>query len=137
MKNLSVLAIILCLIMCVSALSSCCCCFDFSNSVNVQETLPAEPSKGLEFTSNNDGTCYVSGIGTCEDTDVIIPNTSPEGDRVTSIGQEAFTFCNNITSITIPDSVTSIGYAAFYDCSGLTSIIIPNSVTSIMEEAFY
>ena len=30
---------------------------------------PPEPdhSEGLEFTSNGDGTCYVSGIGSCKD----------------------------------------------------------------------
>ena len=45
--------------------------------------------------------------------------------------------CNNLTSITIPNSVTSIGYNAFGYCSGLTSVTIPNSVTSIAEFAFY
>ena len=56
---------------------------------------------------------------------------------VTSIGDEAFSTCYGLTSITIPDSVTSIGYRAFSGCSGLTSITIPDSVTSIKTCAFY
>ena len=55
---------------------------------------------------------------------------------VTSIGDEAFYYCNGLTSVTIPNSVTSIGDEAFYGCIGLTSIVIPNSVTSIGFYAF-
>ena len=63
-------------------------------------------------------------------TSIEIPNS------VTSIGNYAFYYCTSLTSIEIPNSVTSIGYQAFYDCSSLTSIEIPNSVTSIGESAF-
>jgi len=56
---------------------------------------------------------------------------------VTSIGDYAFQYCSNLTSITIPNSVTSIGGGAFNRCTNLTSITIPNSVTSIGEDAFY
>ena len=85
-------------------------------------------SVGLEYRSNGDGTCYVSGIGSCTDTDVLIPTTSPEGDTVTSIGNSAFFYCENLTSITIPVGVTSIGDGAFCACHDLTSVIISNSV---------
>ncbi len=63
-------------------------------------------------------------------------NVIPTDGSVTSIGQVAFSRCDGLTSITIPNSVTSIGRYAFYDCSGLKSITIPNSVTSIGESAF-
>ena len=63
-------------------------------------------------------------------TSITIPNS------VTSIGDSAFWFCRDLTSITIPDSVTSIGSSAFEYCTSLTNITIPDSVTSIGKSAF-
>ena len=57
-------------------------------------------------------------------------------DGVTSIGNDAFTQCYGLRSVTIPSSITTIGRRAFSDCSSLTSINIPNSVTSIGDGAF-
>ena len=91
----------------------------------------------LEFTSNDDGTCYVSGIGSCTGTDIVVPSVSPDGDSVIGIGDSAFYDCKSLTSITIPSGVTSIGNHAFEDCTSLTSIEIPDSVTSIGDFAFY
>ena len=81
-------------------------------------------AKTAEVTKNDNG---YSG-------DVTFPETITVDNvvyNVTSIGRDAFSYCQGLTSITIPNSVTSIGYAAFYGCTGLTSITIPNSVTSI------
>ena len=50
---------------------------------------------------------------------------------VTTIGDNAFSDCNNLTSVTIPDSVTTIGDLAFWYCDNLASVNIPNSVTTI------
>ena len=58
-------------------------------------------------------------------------------DSVTSIGDRTFYVCSSLTSITIPDSVTSIGDEAFANCHGVTSITIPDSVTSIGYGVFY
>ena len=93
-------------------------------------------SEGLAFASNGNGTCYVAGIGSCKDTDIWIPPASPNGDIVTSIGEEAFYKCTSLTSVTIPDSVTSIDWRAFLCCTSLASITIPDSVTSIGWGAF-
>ena len=70
---------------------------------------------------------------------IIIPSNVTYKSKtlsVTSIESAAFSSCNSLTSITIPNSVTSIGNSAFSSCSSLTSITIPNSVTSIGESAF-
>jgi len=63
-------------------------------------------------------------------TSIIIPNS------VTNIGNFAFSDCHSLTNITFPNSITSIGYFAFSDCTSLTSITIPSSVTSIGNVAF-
>ena len=55
---------------------------------------------------------------------------------MTSIGSYAFYYCDNLSSITLPNSITSIGYGAFYHCESLPSIIIPKSVNNIGDRAF-
>ena len=95
----------------------------------------------IQYPSKKEGTEYlilqgVESIGNyafkyCSNlTSITIPNS------VTSIGDSAFNDCRSLTSITIPNSVTSIGGYAFEFCSSLTSITIPNSVTSIGDSAF-
>ena len=61
---------------------------------------------------------------------VILPSTA------TSIGEDAFRNCWNLTDITMPDSVVSIGRGAFSYCTGLTSVTIGNGVLWIGFEAF-
>ena len=57
-------------------------------------------------------------------------------DDVTTIGEDAFYYCSNLTTVTIGNGVTSIGNSAFQSCSSLASVTIPNSVTSIGDNAF-
>lgn len=65
-------------------------------------------------------------FNSCENlTTVTIPNS------VKSIGIYAFAHCYSLSSVTIPNGVKSIGGGAFFDCRSLTSVTIPNSVKSI------
>ena len=64
-------------------------------------------------------------------TSINIPNS------VTTIGDSAFSGCKSLVNINIPNSVTTIGEYAFSDCNSLTSINIPNSVTTIGDSAFW
>ena len=49
---------------------------------------------------------------------------------VTSIGSYAF-YYSNVVTVDIPNTVTSIGENAFTGCEKLTSVFLPSSVTSI------
>lgn len=78
-------------------------------------------SKGLEFDRNGDGTCYVIGMGTCTDTELAIPSTSPDGDTVIGIDASAFSG-ETITTLTLPSTITDIGRRAFLNCTKLTDV---------------
>lgn len=58
------------------------------------------------------------------------------GDNVTSIEDEAFYLCEDLTDIVMGNSVTRIGNQTFYGCSSLTNVDIPNSITEIGKNAF-
>ena len=54
---------------------------------------------------------------------------------VTKIGANAFSDCNTLISVSIPNSVTKIDYNAFKGCA-LVSVVLPNSITIIGISAF-
>jgi hypothetical protein len=58
----------------------------------------------------------------------------PEG--VTTLTDDSFTHCSQLTSVTIPETVTSLGWSTFSDCTGLTSIAIPKNVTNLFGPTF-
>ena len=55
---------------------------------------------------------------------------------VTTIGDYAFYGCENVTSVTLPDTVTQIGKLAFYGCKNLRTLTIPDSVLTVEDYAF-
>ena len=94
---------------------------------------------GIYYGREDNTTVYVTFGTYTYSGSVTIPEQVTYDDityNVTSIGFSAFSYSNNLTSVTIPNSVTSIGNDAFSECTGLTSINIPNSVISIGDFAF-
>ncbi len=100
-----------------------------------QEIIYAIGSQGLEYAINSDGTCTVTGIGTCADTKIVIPRYA-NGHKVTSIGNSAFANCMSLNAVTIPGSITNIGDSAFKRCFALTDVKISFGVASIGDNAF-
>ena len=45
--------------------------------------------------------------------------------NLTSIKEYAFIGCDNLTSITLPNTISSIDMLAFYGCNNLTTINVP------------
>jgi len=88
------------------------------------------------FDNQPDGVIYAGKVaytykGEMPDNTELVLNPGTKG-----IADDAFSCCNNLTSVTIPESVTNIGDNAFSACQ-LTSVTIPASVTSIGDYAFY
>lgn len=63
-------------------------------------------------------------------TTVALPNS------ITAIPSSLFSNCSKLESIEIPASVTSIGSGAFSNCTALKSIIVPSNVVTIDYRAF-
>ena len=72
--------------------------------------------------------------------DIVIPDSvSYEGKNyaITTIMPQTFKNCNQLTSVTLPNTLTFIGMYAFSGCSKLASIKFPDSLTEIGSYAFY
>lgn len=55
---------------------------------------------------------------------------------VETIGDSAFSYCEELKAINLPNGIKRISYGTFSDCSNLRSITIPEGVTNIDASAF-
>ena len=95
----------------------------------------------LQYEITSDKTVQViKSADYTELTDIVIPETVEIDGKtytVTSIGKDAFEYCNKITNVSIPNTVVEISSYAFFNCDNLISMVIPNSVTHIGHGVFY
>ena len=103
--------------------------YELGVCLNCRAAQPA--STGLVFLSLGNGTCSVSGMGSCTDTSIVIPETSPDGERVVRIETGAFLYQASITSVVIPGSVTGVGINVFTGCSLLKASVPAAAVPSV------
>lgn len=59
-----------------------------------------------------------------------------DGVKVTGIGDWAFAYCEELASVTVPDTVTEIGEYAFFGCGSIAAITLHDSVKTLGEGAF-
>lgn len=78
-------------------------------------------SMGLSYEKTEREEYRVTGIGTCTDEDIIVPDVH-EGLPVTEIGEKAFYGCDKIVSVTLPNTVTKVGDKAFSQCEKLENV---------------
>lgn len=58
-------------------------------------------------------------------------------EGITSVGNNAFAYCEELKSVSLPNSLVLIGEGAFAECSKLKSIVIPENVETLASGAFY
>ena len=67
---------------------------------------------------------------------VVVP-AEAGGQPVTEIKIGAFTFCEEMTEVTLPDTITDMEASAFYNCTSLKSIVLPDSMKKIDSGVFF
>lgn len=100
-----------------------------------EEYAKLPESQGFEFESNGDGTCTLTKLGTCSDTDIVIPEKSPVGDKVTMIAEYAFYGAEDINSIVFVGRTIELDTNAFQSCEA-EKIVITGCDMVIGENAF-
>ena len=89
----------------------------------VNNKLLKAPSEGLQYAVYTNENYIITGLGTCTDTDIIIPSEY-NGFPVVAIGASVFAG-SAITSINIPITVQEIYGSAFENCNNLKNVYFP------------
>ena len=79
-------------------------------------------SGGYKYILLEDGTAEITGYS--GDAESLTVPAEIDGHSVTGIGDGAFSWCSNLTEITIPDSVVKIGANPFAYCENLSVISV-------------
>jgi hypothetical protein len=81
--------------------------------------------KGFEYANNITKVYFLSA------------NSSADEDiKYTTIGENAFYLCDNLTEILLPPSTRTIGDQAFYNCLKLKKVHLNDNITHIGQMAF-
>lgn len=156
-KIAALLAVIMLLTSCAMLVSCGNGSTENNDTNNTDQALPA--SEGLAYEVNDDGTCTITGIGTCKDTEIVIPQMI-EGHRVSAVAEGAFKNAvvdyaphadgegaepeqneeqsplEKIVKVKFPNLAIDIGDEAFYGCGSLAEIDTPNITSLIGKDAF-
>ncbi len=103
--------------------------------ISIGEATPWKYT-ALQYRSNGDGTCIVTGPGTFSGSYLEIPTQNPDGETVVGIGSFAFSANTNLARVKIPDTVKSIGSGAFSSCFNLLKVDMPEYVDDFGNNVF-
>ena len=104
--------------------------------------------KAIDFpiwSLTDEGELIIDGVGPmenyeCEYTPWYIHHSFIKGvtikEGITTVGDNAFAYCEELASVSLPNSLISIGEGAFAECDKLKSVVIPKNVTTIGSGAF-
>lgn len=67
--------------------------------------------------------------------EVVIPSEIA-GKPVMEIAEDAFQFCESLTSVEIPDTVQTIGKNAFWSCHKLQHVTLPKNLVAVGDNCF-
>lgn len=107
----------------------------FIGVLNIGNVVKAEDDNGFTVMLINNNT-EIEIVSYTEKTSSVVIPSEINNMKVTSIGDCAFSDCDTIKSVTIPEGVEYIGEEVFLACTSLETINIPNTVTSIGSNAF-
>lgn len=95
---------------------------------------------GLWFDIESDETCILRStwIGPKYSGDIIVPEKAIYDGKEYTVTKTlgAFWRCDELTSVSLPETITTIGDQSFENCKKLHTLKIPNSVTYIGSYAF-
>ena len=153
-KQLSKIAILLVITMCLPLLAAC----DVSQFIGFQPTPPAndgkvedkteakdddvqddELPKGMQMALGSDNNSYRVSSYKGTEANLVIPETY-NGFPVTEIDENAFLGNKKLVSVVIPDSVEIIGNSAFKNCQRLEYVTIGEYASMLCEigkQAFF
>ena len=92
--------------------------YDTTGVLEIPETIEGKTVTGIEK----------SAFASTKFSEIILPDT------LTSIGDFAFSSCQNLEKITIPASVTSLGSSVFTSCTGLKEIQVAQDNPNYIEK---
>lgn len=146
-QNLSKIAILLVLSLCLPLFAAC----DISKIVTVgtngsnedeevtESVLDSDLPKGLSVKLNERDNTYTVDDYKGTASEVVIPATH-NGFPIVEIGASAFMNNKKLTGIVIPDSVKTIGDSAFKNCVNLKAVYIgekESALTQVGKQAFF
>ena len=118
-----------------------------------ETTSDTKSEVNIIYESNGDGTCSVVDFDDVEE--VVIPEYSPAGDKVTeflcrskknhlkklflsdSIEKTgSLSTLRSLEYIKLPKNIETIEWQTFYNCSSLKEVVLPEKLKTIAEEAF-